>query len=34
VLALVRSCLTSKPRRHCTPAWGHAAAWRVPSESS
>jgi hypothetical protein len=23
-----------RPRRRCIPAWGHAIAWFVPSESS
>jgi hypothetical protein len=29
----VRSCLMRRPRRRCIPAWGHVAAWSVPSES-
>jgi hypothetical protein len=30
VLALVRSCLTPRQRRCCTPAWDRATVWSVP----
>jgi hypothetical protein len=33
VLALVRSCLTPRQHRRCTPAWDRAAVWSVPRVS-